>query len=199
MKNLLNEKEITFLINAISVNIVYKKLIDLNIFEKYIIKILQKVSEHNIKITLDEKGINKISDILKIDTKIISDNINLLAEAGHINLNGNFIVLNNSENLKNFKKEKFENESLEIIVNDTLLEEFNRYEEKEKLSFIQNRVEKRNDIIFYSYDSLKTIKKEVILNAKIYLNNENEISFEFEKDNKLFELKETNRNQKTKE
>jgi len=195
MKNLLNEKEITFLINAISVNIVYKKLIDLNIFEKYIIKILQKVSEHNIKITLDEKGINKISDILKIDTKIISDNINLLAEAGHINLNGNFIVLNNSENLKNFKKEKFENESLEIIVNDTLLEEFNSYEEKEKFNFIQNRVEKRNDIIFYSYDSLKTIKKEVILNAKIYLNNENEISFEFEKDNKLFELKEiTNKN-----
>jgi len=199
MKNLLNEKEITFLINAISVNIVYKKLIDLNVFEKYIIKILQKASENNIKITLNEKGIKKISDILKIDTKIISDNINLLAEAGHINLNGNFIVLNNSENLKNFKKEKFENESLEIIVNDTLLEEFNRYEEKEKFNFIQNRVEKRNDIIFYSYDSLKTIKKEIILNGKIYLNNENEISFEFEKDNKLFELKETNRNQKTKE
>jgi hypothetical protein len=187
MENYLDEKNIEFSIEAVSVSIVYKQLIDLSIFEKYIIKIIKKLEEENINISLSDV-LEKISNVLYLDEEIVSKNIILLSEAGHIVVNNNLIVLNHSENLNNFQKESFVSENIELILSTNKLKEFKEFEENKKIDCIKQRIDKNK--IFNSCESIEYINKKIILNSKIYLNENNEFDFLFEKDNKKYILEE---------
>ena len=151
---LLDKKDIVFSYNIVEVDVVYKKLIDLSIFEKYIVKVIQKATNNHIPISADEKGINYIANILKIDETIISNNIILLSEAGHLKKSKKAIEINSNENLDNFKKEKFFTKKLEFYLEDDERANFHNYNEDEKEDFIKNKMQINENEFFCFYENL---------------------------------------------
>lgn len=172
----------------ITVDIFYKRTIPLNLFEKYSLRLIEEAEKIN-----DDMNIDKISQILFLDGKIIKQNLNNLQEIGMVDgVDSDIITINRDKNAEYLQFEcKFKTE--EIRKNFDITES----EKNDLESFIQNwfeRDKENNDKKFSDYrvisesESLKNIillifeNKEFRLLGKQGINHESDLKFFYGKE-----------------
>ena len=193
---ILKENDLSLQIEVLNINIFYKTIVSLSVFEKFIIKIIEKAKNNNISLvdTFNEEvkvNIEKISEILSLDNEIIEENIAKLSKAGLIEIYDKKLLVKWDENLKNWEKELIEEERKELYFKDiNSIESFNNLAIEEQSKFLHNRYS-NNKKTFHNFEIEKQEMKEVTLRSFILLDKDSfELKVIFEKDNKLLTLSE---------
>ncbi len=93
----IKEEQFNIPLTSIEIDITYQEIVSISIFEKYIIKLLDKAFKEKISFleTYEEEkiiNIEKISNILCLDSEIIENNITKLLVAGLISIKDNGIL-----------------------------------------------------------------------------------------------------------
>lgn len=180
---ILKDELFSFEIVKINLELSQIDLVDLTIFEKFIIKIIDKAKEENIplvEIFEDNKEVKyqKIAEILALDENIVSNNIDTLFSLNLLKIEDNELLVNWNNNLKNWKKEipKYENESIFL--------------EKEN-EFLDANKDKKQEFITTLFPNVKDIQivsntiEKIEFTIKAILDN-GEIKVLFKKDNEYF-------------
>jgi len=191
---ILKEENLSVEVEVLNINILYKTIVPLSIFEKFIIKVIDKAMENNISlITVYKKekivDIEKISEILSIDDEIVENSIDKLSKAGFIEIKDKRLCIMWDENLRNWEKELIEEEQQVLYFKDTAsIDVFNNLESDKKNKFLKNKFS-NNQKYFYSFDILDKENREIILKTFILLDkNSFELKIVFEKDSQLLTL-----------
>jgi hypothetical protein len=142
----------------VELEITFIELEDLTIFEKFIIKIIDKAEQE--KISLIEKiddsffiNYNKISEILAIDKNIIENNINKLFSLKLLEIENDYLSVIWSQNLKNWKKEILNYQEKTIYLSNENGQEFLEATLEEQNLFVKT--------IFSETKEIKIISNEV--------------------------------------
>ncbi len=193
---ILKETNIFLTVEILSINILYKTIIPLSVFEKFIIKVIDKAKQENISlITISDKeeivNIEEIGKILSLDSEIIENNINKLSTSGLIGIKNGDLIVKWDKNLKNWEKEVIEEEKRELYFKDSKsIESFNNLKIKDKNKFFSNKYS-TNKKTFHLFEIEKQDSKELVLKSSIILDKNNfELKVVFEKDNTLLTLSE---------
>ncbi len=128
-KDMVKEEKIEIVLKKLGVNIHYKSLIPLSIFEKYIVKVIDKAESEKITLTKKEHNevivdVDKIANILLLDKEIIESNVNTLATSNIIELQDERLIIHWNENLKNWKRVVIDTEEKEINFLEADIEKF---------------------------------------------------------------------------
>lgn len=193
---ILKEDKLSLNIEVLDINILYKTIVSLSIFEKFIIKIIDKAIDSNISlldISNEEQIINskKIAEILSLDIEIVEDNIDKLSKSEFIEIKENKLIINWSENLKNWEKELIEEKSEKLLFKDkNSIESFSNLSIKERNNFLSKKYSKADSKReFYSFEVKNQEAKEIIIKTFFMLDKNNfELKILFEKDSQLFTL-----------
>ena len=193
---ILKEDKLSLNIEVLDINILYKTIVSLSIFEKFIIKIIDKAIKSNtslLDISNEEQIINskKIAEILSLDIEIVEDNIDKLSKSEFIEIKENKLIINWSENLKNWEKELIEEKSEKLLFKDkNSIESFSNLSIKERNNFLSKKYSKADSKReFYSFEVKNQEAKEIIIKTFFMLDKNNfELKILFEKDSQIFTL-----------
>ena len=198
---ILKEDKVSLSVESLYINILYKTIVPLSIFEKFIIKIIDRAMKENISlITIKEKivdieekivDIEEISKRLSLDNEIVENNIDKLSKSGLIEIENEKLIVKWNKNLKNWEKELIEEEKKELYFRDSKsIENFEKLKIEDKDKFLANKYS-TNKKIFHSFEIEKQKSEELTLKSFILLDKNNfELKVVFEKDNKFFTLSE---------
>ena len=178
----------------------YKKIIPLNLFEKYSIKLIERAEEESMTM-----NINLISKLLHLDINLIKENLENLEMIGMLSgINGDFLTINRDENAEYLKFEnkfKFkkvakkyyltekEYDDVEGFIkkrykndNKSKTEDFNSIEELEAKKSI-----KKVKLLIYSENKFLIFGKNGINNSKdLKFINENDFNYKLNKPEDAF-------------
>jgi len=178
-------KEDVFFIEILKANLEISEVqsVDLTLFEKFIIKVIDKAYDENIslvdKLENDvEIQYQKIADILSLDEKIISNNLDNLQSLGVVKIANNKLSVIWNDNLRNWKKEIIKYSYETIYFEPKNGNEFLESTEQEKQIFLKSKFPEAKDIQLITNETQK-----IEFNIKAILENGN-INIFFDK-NKL--------------
>jgi len=192
-EDIVGENILTLTLKKIIINILYKKIMPLSIFEKYIIKVIDEASKN--KINLVEKSqdaymvdIFKIAEILSIDTEIIDKYIETLSISGSIKLENSSLIVIWDDNLKNWKKEVIEENQKDFLLTEGDCENFLNSTKVFQKNFLEQRY-LEDSKIFYDYEIISVNEDKVNLKTSIILDKDSgELKAVFEQDDKIYTL-----------
>ena len=192
-EDIVGENILTLTLKKIIINILYKKIMPLSIFEKYIIKVIDEASKN--KINLVEKSqdaymvdIFKIAEILSIDTEIVDKYIETLSISGSIKLENSSLIVIWDDNLKNWKKEVIEENQKDFLLNEGDCENFLNSTKVFQKNFLEQKY-LENDSAFHDFEIVSADEIEINLKTSIVLDKDNgELKTIFAKDEKLYTL-----------
>jgi hypothetical protein len=171
-ERLLKVTDIKLYTYKIEAEIFYRKTVPLNIFEKYILRILEKSEELG-----DEVGIEEISKILFVDKNLIERNLENLEGVGFVKN----LRVNRDENAEylqfenKFKVEKLRNDKKYFHTFHITQEERENLEE-----YLQKKLEKDQKLerveISRENESFKTVQLLLFENGVHWLNGKNGIN-----------------------
>lgn len=180
---LLKEEKCVIFFKAITLNLIYQEIIDLSIFEKYIIKLIDKASQNNISF-LDKQIIDteKIAKILVLDNELIQKNIDILIINNLISKQENTLVINWDENLKNWKKKIFKEKQEILYFTDEDFEKFSKIDTDAQSLIIQNKLGENQTLKEFSL--AQEDEKDEGFNHIVLFDKKNlELKIVYEKDN----------------
>jgi hypothetical protein len=194
---ILKEDNISFSLEVLDLNILYKTIVTVSIFEKYILQVIDKAFKYNISLlnTMRNENIvnfEKISQILLLDVEIIENTIDSLSRAGLIAIENKILMVKWNSYLKNWEKEVLEEEQKRLFFkNEEAINSFHNLAIDDKEYFLFNKYSSDKKT-FYHFEINQQEEKEIILKSFILLDNDSfEIKIVFEKDNELLTLSDT--------
>jgi len=191
---ILKEDTLSFSLEVLNTSILYQTIVQVSIFEKYIIQVIDKAFTHHISLINIVRGeaivdFQKISNILLLDNEIIENTINSLASAGLIEIQNKILKVKWNKNLENWEKEVLIEEQKDLFFKDKeAINSFNNLSIEDKDDFLFNQYS-NDKKIFYHCEVNSQNSKEITINSFIILDKKSfEIKIAFEKDNQLLTL-----------
>jgi hypothetical protein len=180
---LLGIENLEFSTYEISFKIDYKKIVPLNIFEKYAIRLIKKADD-----TYSEINISKIAKLLHLDENLIKDNLENLEEIEMLDgINSDIITINKDEDSIYLQYEnKFKIESIKKThhltkteyedIDNYILKVFKKDNENKDKKFksfeILDEKESSKDVTLLNYNNDK-----FLLFSNYGINNQNDLKF----------------------
>ena len=192
-KDIVKEETIEIVIKKLGVNIHYKNLVPLSIFEKYIVKVIEKAESEKITLTKTEHDevivdVDKIANILLLDKEIIECNVNTLATSNIIELQNERLIVHWNENLKNWERVVYDAKEKEINFLEADVEKFLKSDKNFQTKVINEKFASENRII-HNFEILSV--EDECLEMKIIIvfdRDDNQLKTIIEKDERIFTL-----------
>lgn len=191
----IEEKKIIISLKKLTINILHKTIVPLNIFEKYIIKVIDRADINKIDFvekSQDENIIDilKIAKILSIDIEIVEKYIESLSISGSIKFKNSSLVVVWNENLKQWKKELIEENQKSFLLTGGDCKNFLSSTKGFQKNFIEHKYSEDNKI-FYDYEIISVGEEKVSLKTSIILDKDSgELKVVFEQNDKVYTLSE---------
>ena len=189
--DVLGKSSIDILLQKLTINLLYKKIVPLSVFEKYIIKVIDKAYENKINLVEESHDIQtvkilEIAEILCIDIEIVEKYIDMLSISGLIIFENSSLKVIWNENLKKWKKEIIEEDNQTLILTVDDCKSFLDSSKEFTMNFIANKY-LEDDRMLYDFEIIRTDEIKVSCKTSIVLDRDTgELKTIFEKDEKFY-------------
>lgn len=182
---------INLLLKNLSFNILYKKIISLNIFEKYIIKVIDKAFNNKIELIIKSQGTEivdtlKIAEILSVDIEIVEKFLETLSVSGSIIIKNSFLEVIWTENLRQWKKEIVVENKKKFLIKDDDCNKFLNASRVYQRNYLEQKYMEK-DMFFHDFEVISIEDKEVSFQTIVLLDQDTgELKTIFENNKKLY-------------